>query len=97
MRAILHSSKTGRVQTSAAGATPVNLGDLAANEVLIINASGTSIDIKTANSAVFVPLATGGTLPIGLAANISEIAVKRTDDSNTQVYVHFVASKNYAR
>lgn len=95
MRAILHSSKTGRVQTSAAGATPVNLGDMGATEVLVINSSGTSIDLKTANSDVFIPIADGASILIGVAANISEVAVKRTDESATQVYVHFLSSRSY--
>lgn len=95
MRTIRHFSYTGRVQTSASGATPVNLGDREADEVEIVNASGTAIAVKTANSSLFVTVADGARLVLGLAGNISEVQVKRADDSNSQVFVGFVA-KTYA-
>jgi hypothetical protein len=93
MNVILQSSRTGSVQTSASGTAFVNLGDQAAHEVQIINASGTSIDVKTDGSAVAVPIASGTNLTLGLGGNISEISVKRTDSSVTQVFVHFVSAK----
>lgn len=93
MDVILQNSTTDRVQTSAGGTTLVNLGSRRAHSVLIINASGTSIDVKTADSAVAVPVASGASLSLGLAGNISEVSVKRTDDSVTQVFVHFVSAR----
>lgn len=92
MRAIYHSSHTDRVQTSASGATAVPLGSRAADEVTLINRSGTEISVKTGNSSVFVPIADGASVTIGLAANISEVQIKRADESNTQVYVHFISA-----
>lgn len=86
---IVAVSRTGRVQTSASGATFVNAGTATANEVLIINASGTTIDVKV-NSATSVPLATAGSITVAVASSLAEIQVKRSDDSNTQVYVHLV-------
>ena len=91
MRAIRQISYTGSVQTSASGATPVNLGDRTSDGVTIINQSGTSISVKTANSSVFIPLLSGASLSLSLAGNISEVQIKRTDESNSQVTVHFVS------
>lgn len=95
MRPIYHSSRTDRVQTSASGATPVPLGDRAANEVTLINRSGTEISVKTANSSVYVPIADGASVTLGLAANLSEVQLKRADESGTQVYVHFISAAYY--
>jgi hypothetical protein len=95
MRALFHSSHTGSCQTSAVGSTAVPLGDRDANEVTIINRSGTSIDVKTANSSVFVPIADGAAVTLGLAANLAEVQLKRTDESNTQVVVHFISARYF--
>ena len=78
MKSIPHISTTGRAQTDGVdGAVFVNLGSAEAHEVEIVNGSGVSIDVKTANSAVAVPVAAGGRLTLGLSANLSEVSVRR--------------------
>lgn len=86
----IHSvSRTGRVQTSTTGENFVNLGSDTANDVLIINGSGTVMDVRV-NSAIAIPLAVGASLSVSVAASLAEIQVKRNDDSDSQVYLHFV-------
>ena len=88
--AIPHISTTGRVLTTTTGDAYINLGDALAHEVQIINRSGTEIDVKTANSEIAVAIPNGAGLALGLSANLSEVAVRRTDGDNAQVFVSFV-------
>lgn len=85
-------SYSDRTQTSATGASFVNLGATRANEVLIINASGVVIDLQV-NSTVPVPLAIGASVLVSVMASLSEIQIRRNDQSNSQVYVHHIRTQ----
>lgn len=91
MERIRHLTTTGSVETSNTGTAYVNLGGLAAHQVLIINRSGTELDVRTANSATAVPLANGASLALGVSASTAEVLVRRTDLNTTPATVHFVA------
>lgn len=97
MKNIVYLSQTDRVQTSATGTAFVPLGDRAADEVTVINKAGTAIVLKTSNTTQGVPLSDNERITIGISANISEISVKRADDSGTQVFVHFVSTRYVTR
>lgn len=95
MKTIPYISTTGSVQTSVSGSTFVNIGDADAHEVILINRSGVGLEVKTANSLVAVPVAEGSALSLGLARNLAEVAVRRADQGNEPVTVHFVSSRLY--
>lgn len=87
---------TSRVQTSASGATFVTLPTFDCDEILIVNESTVSVDLRNSSetSGVGVVIASGGAITIPVSANAQEIQVRRNDQSNTQVYVGFIYRKS---
>jgi hypothetical protein len=87
---------TSRVQTSASGTTFVALPTFDCDEVLVVNASGVSMDLRNSSetSGVGIVLPDGGSITLPVSANAQEVAVRRNDQSNTQVYVGFIYRKS---
>jgi hypothetical protein len=86
-----------RVQTAASGATWVTLPNHDCDEVLIVNASGTALDLRAAGGqADGIKIPDAGSPSIPVSANSAEIQIRRNDQSNTQVYVGFIFRKHGA-
>ena len=87
------AASIGSVQTSASGATYVALADQPCDAVEIVNAATGAVDIEYrrggAGSAMIIPLGTSRWV-IGIT-NAAQIAVRRVDQSNTQVTVAYEA------
>lgn len=85
---------TDRVQTSASGASFVNLPDHDCDEVLVVNSSGTALDLRASGeSGAGILIPDGGAPTIPVSANAKEIQIRRNDQSDTQVYVGFIFRK----
>lgn len=95
MFSIPYISSTGSAATSDTGTAFVNIGADVAHEVLIINRSGTELELKTANSSVAVPLANGAAVSLGLSGSLAEVLVRRTDLNVAPATVHFISSRFY--
>ena len=78
-------SGNAQVQTSATGATTVALPGQACSQVTLFNGTGTAIDVFQSGAAVSVPAGVVTTFT-GLT-NASQLFIRRTDTSNTQVTV----------
>lgn len=86
------SEVNGSVQTSSSGATYVALTSQSANEVLLKNFTGTTIEYRRDGAGVADQIPTGMAQRIKGIRNASQIAIRRTDTSNTQVTLYYVAT-----
>lgn len=85
---------TDSKQTSATGASFVTLPNHDCDEVLIVNATGTALDLRASgDTGGGIKVADGASLEIKVSGNSAEIQIRRTDQSNTQVTAGFVYRK----
>lgn len=77
------------VQTSATGSTYVALGSSPAFKATLSNQSGTTIDVRQGGAGIAFPIPTGQIFEFEGITNTSDLSIKRTDNSNTQVTVAF--------
>ncbi len=77
------------VQTSATGATYVDLTAVRANRVHIFNDTGTIIEVRQGGSGIAVPINDGISFTFSGIANAGALALRRADTSNTQVTVKY--------
>ena len=80
---------TGSVQTSATGTTYVPLGSGKADDVFIINDTGTALEVQIGGSGVAIPIASGSGIGFSKAASVSQFAIRRADVGATQVTVRY--------
>lgn len=80
---------TGSVQTSATGTTYVTLGEGKADEIFIINDTGTALEVQIGGAGVAIPIASGSGIGFAKAASVSQFAIRRADVGGTQVTVKF--------
>ena len=81
---------TGSVQTSATGTTYVPLASSGkADEVFIINDTGTALEVQIGGSGVAIPIASGSGISFSKAATLSQFAIRRADVGAGQVTVKY--------
>lgn len=73
--------------TSTSGTAFITLSGGAVKEVTIFNFTGTTIDVRRGGAGVSVPLPTATIRTFDTLADASDLSVRRTDVSNTQVAV----------
>lgn len=81
-------SNNAAKQTSASGATFVALDALAAREIEFVNTTGTAIDVRY-GTGVALNVPDGAAMTFSVKANASELQIKRSDSSNTQVTITY--------
>lgn len=82
---------TGGRQTNNPGTTYAALAAQACSEVDFHNTTGTAIVLRRVGTAVTpITIPSDGHRTVKVIANASEIEVKRSDDSNTQVTLPYI-------
>jgi hypothetical protein len=85
----------GTVTTSATGTTFVPLASEGqATEIHLINDSGTSIEVRLGGEGDTFDVATGVGFTIDGVKALSQVEVRRSDTSNTQVTFSYVYETN---
>lgn len=77
------------VQTAATGTNYTALTAQVCRVVHIINDTGTALEVRQNGAGVALPVATGTGFSFFGVTNASELSVRRTDTSNTQVTVKY--------
>lgn len=83
---------TGSVTTSTSGTTfvqllPITIG---CDSVTFVNNTGTTLSIKVKSSTAYIPLLDGSYFTFDGINSISDLWIKRTDESNTPVTITFI-------
>lgn len=85
------------VQTSASGASYVQLGNYTCNQAIIHNKTGTVLRVAYCDLAgadrpgeTYLTIADGVALAFRGISNANQLKLKRDDESNSQVTVRFV-------
>lgn len=81
---------TNSIQTAATGPNWTPLLDIPADEVMIVNRSGTTLEYRRADRATTpMPLVDAASVAFRIEGNCNEVEIRRTDLSGTQVTVNF--------
>lgn len=75
------------VQTAATGTNWTAFSSQAANELYIINDTGTSIEVRQGGAGVALPILNNTSYTFGGITNLNQLEVRRVDTSNSQVTV----------
>lgn len=81
---------TAATTTAAGGSQYTPLADGAANEIVIKNITGTTIEIQPASGGTSFDVADQEDLPLPVLGNSNEWQIRRKDLSTTQVSVRFL-------
>ncbi len=79
----------GSAQTSASGATYVTLASAVCDRVTILNNSGADVEVRRDGAGVAIPVFDSNGFPFPAIANANALSLRRVDQSNTQVTVHY--------
>lgn len=80
----------GSIQTSATGATWVAIGAGRARTAHLINDTGTAIEFRLSGAGSSINVASNTGFSIRGIVNLSEIEIRRTDVSGTQVTMKYL-------
>lgn len=83
------SSGYGSAQTGADGSTWVALTAQVAGSVTIVNNTGTTISVSKDGGSTQMQVPTGASFCVNFIQNVSQVQVKRSDDSGTQVTIYY--------
>lgn len=75
-------------QTNAAGANWQAFGNQACHELIVVNNSGTAIEVRQGGAGVALPIPDKAAFPFSGLTNASNLEVRRVDQSNAQATVH---------
>ena len=81
---------TSEIETAASGATWVDLPDIDCDEVLVVNATGVALELRSSQASAGIKLPDAGGPTIQVTGNAREIQLRRFDQSNTQVTVGII-------
>lgn len=87
VRPAMESGGNTSAQTNASGALFTAFAPQAARQLTIVNATGQDIEFQQNGTGGTVPVINGTAYPIYGLQDASQIAVRRIDQSNTQVTV----------
>lgn len=80
---------TGTATTSTSGATFVQLASVPCNSVTFVNDTGTKISVKVKAGTAYIPVFNGSYFTFDGINSASDLFIKRTDESNTQVTITY--------
>lgn len=78
-------------ETSATGATYVALADVVCRVVTLVNNTGAEISVQRDGAGTVFPLPDSTSKAFVVGVNANELAIRRTDVSNTQVTLYYEA------
>jgi hypothetical protein len=87
--AVISSAGNDSVQTSATGATFVALADHPCHQVDFVNNSGTDLEIQQDGTGSAITVFDGTYFTMYGISNTNQLAVRRVDQSNTQVSMSY--------
>jgi hypothetical protein len=85
------SGVIGSAQTAATGASWTALSSQACFECLILNNTGTTIEIRRGGAGTGLPIPSGNAYTFRGITNANQLSIRRVDTSNTQVTVYYEA------
>ena len=84
------SSGFGSVTTSATGTSYVALSNQVAGSVTIVNNTGTILSVSKDGGTTQMQVPNSASFCVNFINNASNVSVKRSDDSGTQVTAYYV-------
>jgi hypothetical protein len=79
----------GSVTTSAAGSSFVTLSSISANQLTMINNSGKDVEVRRNGAGAAIPVFDGSFWTFRGISNADQLSLRRIDQSNVQVTVHY--------
>lgn len=86
-RPVMEKGGNTSVQTTVAGTTYATFPDLPCSQFVVVNDTGTGIEVQQDGAGVAIPIADTQSFPFYGIGNANQLGVRREDTSATQVTV----------